>query len=54
MKVISWNVRGFGGRDKWRLVKKVISQENLDIVVLLETKHQKYSHEFVMSIWSKR
>ena len=38
MKIISWNTRGIGSKKERRIVKSFLSSQNLDIVMLLETK----------------
>lgn len=42
------------GRDKRRTVKDILSQENPDIVIILETKRYRYNREFVKGIWGKK
>jgi exonuclease III len=38
MKIITWNIRGFNGRSKQRTLRDSIRAENLDILLLQETK----------------
>jgi len=38
MKIISWNIRGLNGRSKQRLLHKRIMAENLNILLLQDTK----------------
>lgn len=40
MKVLSWNVQGFGGVEKRRKVKELIGRCDPDLVVLQETKKE--------------
>lgn len=55
MKVISLNVRYFGpGRDKRSMVKEVLAQENLDIIILVESNRKNYCRELVKSLWGRR
>lgn len=42
MKVLSINVKVPEGREKHRLVKEMLTLENLDIAILLETKWVTY------------
>jgi hypothetical protein len=38
MKIITWNIRGLNGRSKQRILRDCIKAENLDILMLQETK----------------
>lgn len=38
MRISSWNVRGLSVPDKRRLVKRILTRLNLDIILLQETK----------------
>ncbi|RVW39554.1 Transposon TX1 uncharacterized 149 kDa protein [Vitis vinifera] len=40
MKIISWNVRGLGSRNKRRMVKDFLRSENPDVVMIQETKKE--------------
>ncbi|RVW30349.1 hypothetical protein CK203_103735 [Vitis vinifera] len=40
MKIISWNVRGLGSRNKRRMVKDFLRSENPDVVMIQETKRR--------------
>ena len=38
MRILSWNIRGFGDKKKRYYVKDVIIKSDADIIILLETK----------------
>ena len=38
MKLVSWNCRGLGGSIKVEALKNIINTENLDIMLVQETK----------------
>ena len=54
MKIISWNTRGLGSSNKRRLIKDFLRSENLDVVMILETKNEKCDRRFVGSVWTVR
>ncbi|RVW66519.1 hypothetical protein CK203_064981 [Vitis vinifera] len=54
MKIISWNIRGLGSRNKRRMVKDFLRSENPDVVDDSETKKEKYDRRFVGSVWTVR
>ncbi|KAJ9671127.1 hypothetical protein PVL29_027221 [Vitis rotundifolia] len=54
MKIISWNTRGLGSRNKRRVVKDFLRSENLDVVMIQETKKVKCDRRFVGSVWTVR
>lgn len=37
-KILTWNFRGLGNKDKRRVIKELLRKVNLDLVVLQETK----------------
>jgi len=43
MKIASWNIRGFGGANKKSMIKRIISEANIDIIGLIETKQSDIS-----------
>ena len=51
MKIISWNVRGLGSRNKRRMVKDFLRSENPDVVMIQETKKVECDRRFVGSVW---
>ena len=50
MKIISWNARGLGSSNKRRVVKDFLRSENLDVVMIQETKNEKCNRRFVGSV----
>ena len=54
MKIISWNTRGLGSRKKQRVVKDFLRSENLDVVMIQETKKMECDRRFVGSVWAIR
>ena len=38
MKIISWNTKGLGSRNKRRVVKDFLKSENPDVVMILGNK----------------
>ena len=53
MKIINWNTRGLGSRNKRRVVKYFLRSENPDVVMIQETK-KKCDRKFVGSVWTVR
>ena len=54
MKIISWNIRGLGSRQKKRVVKDFLRFQNPDVVMFQETKREVCDRRFVGSVWSVR
>ena len=54
MKIINWNVRGLGSRNKRRVVKDFLRSENPDVEMIQETKKVKCNKRFVGSVWTVR
>ena len=40
MKILSWNIRGFGSKKKMRIVRRLLSSQSPDVVMLQETKRE--------------
>lgn len=40
MKIVSWNVRALGNRNKKFMIKYVLSKAEADIVIIQETRKQ--------------
>ncbi|XP_028066189.1 uncharacterized protein LOC114269125 [Camellia sinensis] len=51
MKIISWNIRGLGKREKRRGVKNLFSQHKVDFLLLQETKVATITNHLIHSIW---
>ncbi|XP_062073105.1 uncharacterized protein LOC133777487 isoform X1 [Humulus lupulus] len=54
MKILSWNVRGSGNKEKRRAIKESICKVNPDLIVLQEVKKVKIDRRFIGSIWRSR
>ncbi|KAJ9709801.1 hypothetical protein PVL29_001319 [Vitis rotundifolia] len=54
MKIISWNTRGLGSRNKRRVIKDFLRSENPNVVMIQETKKEKCDRRFVGSVWTVR
>ena len=54
MKIISWNTRGLGSKKKRRVVKDFLRSEELDIVMIQETKKAECDRRFVGGVWTTR
>ena len=54
MKILSWNVRGVGRREKRRVIKEMLCREKPDIVILQETKKETIDNKLVSSLWGIR
>lgn len=51
MKIISWNIRGLGRREKRRGIRRLLSQRKVDILFLQETKKDSINPNMVNSFW---
>ena len=51
MKILSWNTRGLGSRKKRRTVRRFLSTQNPDVVMLQETKREIWDRRSVSSVW---
>ncbi|KAK8495164.1 hypothetical protein V6N12_032925 [Hibiscus sabdariffa] len=51
MRVLSWNVRGLESSVKRMAIRKVLRQQRVEMVYLLETKLEQISDELVNVIW---
>lgn len=52
MKIVSFNVRGLGGRVKKRELKKLVNREKLDMMCIQETKLENISQRTCRAIWA--
>ena len=50
MKILSWNTRGLGSKKKMRIVRRFLSSQSPDIVMLQETKREIWDWRFVSSV----
>ncbi|XP_028072866.1 uncharacterized protein LOC114275081 [Camellia sinensis] len=53
MKILSWNVRGLGRKEKRSKIKKIVRERQVDIALFQETKKAELSEEVVRSVWAK-
>ena len=51
MKILSWNTRGLGSRKKRRTMRRFLSTQNPDVVMLQETKREIWDRRSVSSVW---
>ena len=54
MRVAVWNIRGFGAEEKKLMIKKLIKEENVDLVGLVETKQEDISNWNIRKIWGNQ
>lgn len=54
MKIISWNIRGLGSKNKRRVIKEMLVSKSADIVILQETKKVEVDRKLVGSIWGAK
>lgn len=52
MIVLSWNIRGLGGKIKRSVVRKLISKHNPHFVCIQETKSENITQKLIGSIWN--
>lgn len=51
MKILSWNIRGLGQKEKRSKIKKMVKDRRVDILFLQETKLKSVNNVFINSIW---
>lgn len=51
MKILSWNIRGLGKKEKRRKLKKMLRDREVDFLFLQETKLKSTNNFFIGSIW---
>ena len=54
MKILSWNTRGLGSKMKRRTVRRFLSTQSPDVVMLQETKRVNWDRRFASSVWKGR
>ena len=54
MNILSWNIRGLGSKKKMRNVRRFLSSQNPNVVMLQDTKRQIWDKRFVSSVWKGR
>jgi len=53
MKIASWNIRGFGADNKKSMTKDIIRAERLDLIGLIETKHNEVTQWDLTKCWGQ-
>ena len=48
MKILSYNVRGLGSKAKWRCLKDVVIKEQVEVLLLQETKLQEINYKILV------
>ena len=54
MNILSWNIRGLGSKKKMRNVRRFLSSQNPNVVMLQDTKREIWDKRFVSSVWKGR
>jgi len=54
MTIAVWNIRGIGSRTKKDMIKSLITQERIDIMGLVESKHNDISAQDMYSCWGNQ
>ena len=54
MKILSWNTIGLGSRKKRRIVRRFLSTQNADVMMLQKTKREIWDRRSVSSVWKGR
>jgi exonuclease III len=53
MKIVSWNIRGLGGLEKRKEVRKLVGDLCPYILCLQETKLQTFDASLSLALWDK-
>lgn len=51
MKILFWNARGLGLKEKRSKVKKLVKDHRIDMMLIQETKQKEITKKFIVSIW---
>lgn len=54
MRILSYNVRGLGGRVKRKVIKKLIQKEEVDVVCIQESKLSKLDLRMGGEMWGDK
>ncbi|KAL8512034.1 hypothetical protein ACS0TY_018481 [Phlomoides rotata] len=54
MKILSYNIRGAGRKEKIREIREMVMNLKTEICCLQETKVEKVDRRFCKSIWGNR
>lgn len=52
--ILSWNIRGINGKDKWVEVRKKIEESGCSIICLQETKREEVDSSFIQNFCPRR
>lgn len=50
MKILFWNARGLGLKEKRSKVKKLVKDRKIDMMLIQETKQKEITKKFIVSI----
>ncbi|XP_057425670.1 uncharacterized protein LOC130719036 [Lotus japonicus] len=53
MKILSFNVRGLGGRGKMRVIREVVCHHHVEVLFVQETKLQRISTRTCAQLWGE-
>ncbi|XP_028099600.1 uncharacterized protein LOC114299127 [Camellia sinensis] len=51
MKILSWNIRGLGRKEKRSRLKKLSNERNVDVALFQKTKKSEITEDEVRSVW---
>ena len=51
MKVLTYNIRGLGGRAKRKVIKKLIAKEGVELLCIQEIKVEVITKEMCVAVW---
>lgn len=51
MKILGWNVRGLGLREKRGAIRRLIRKNMIDVLFIQESKREELSASFIREIW---
>lgn len=54
MKILSWNIRGLGNREKRRNIKDTVRREKVDVEIFQETKRESINWTMIGALWGVR
>ena len=54
MKILTWNVRGLGRREKRRTVRLMVARNQVDMLLLQESKLCEGDSKLIKSLWGKQ
>lgn len=54
IKILSYNVRGLGGRVKREVIRQIIQKEEVDVVCIQESKLTKFDSKVCNEVWGDK